>query len=249
LRQRFAAREPAFGVTCSTSPFAAEALSRSGFDFVIVDTEHGAISIPELLPFLLAVERGDASPVVRVPWAEPAAIMRALDVGAHGIVAPLVDTAEQARTVAVACRYPPDGRRSFGQLSGTIRGVVEANRELVCIVMVESAEGVANIDEIAAVPGVDAVLLGPADLSLSLGVQVVGSADPTNDRLLAAVDRVVEACERHGVAAGWWLAGEEAVTIGLRHGLRLFIPGADLAYIRDGAAADAASLRALAAPG
>ena len=122
---------------------------------------------------LQAISQTDTVPVVRVPWNDPATIMRALDLGAYGIIVPLVNTAEEAAKAVAACRYPPVGMRSSGPVRAVHYGgadyLAKANDEIVVMAMIETKEGLANLDAICATPGLDAVYIGPADLSFALG--------------------------------------------------------------------------------
>ncbi|WP_405182606.1 aldolase/citrate lyase family protein [Nocardia sp. NBC_01377] len=149
-----------------------------------------------LLPVIQAVELGGGASLVRVAMNQPDLIMRALDVGAIGVVVPMVSTPAQARAAADATRYPPHGTRSFGPVRN-FYGVEAAAAVSTCLFMIETAEGLDNVDEIAATPAVDGLFVGPADLGLALGVGL-GGMNPTNETVLSAVATVVRAAEAHG---------------------------------------------------
>ena len=182
----------------------AELMANFDFDWLCVDTQHGLIDYADLCNMLPAISTTDTTPFVRVPWNEPYVIMRALDAGAYGVIVPMINNAEDARRAVAACKYPPEGMRSYGPTRALIYGgpdyPKEANSEIAVILMVETDEGLANVDEIAATPGVDCIFIGPSDLSLAVGLAPgKGWGEPAFD---AAVARIEAACERHKVAIG-----------------------------------------------
>ena len=124
--------------------YSAEAMSRLGFDWICVDMQHGLIDYTDLVNMLPAISTSDATPLVRVPWNEPYEIMKALDAGAYGVIVPMVNNREEAKQAVMACRYPPQGNRSFGPIRGALYGgrgyAVEANDQIACIAMIETAE-------------------------------------------------------------------------------------------------------------
>ncbi len=155
--------------------FTAEMMARQGFDALCVDLQHGTNEAGDVLPMLQAVSQTDTVPFVRVAWNDPAAIMRALDLGAYGIIVPLVNNAEEAAQAVAACRYPPVGMRSSGPVRAAHYGgagyQAGANDEIIVMAMIETKEGLENLDAICATPGLDAVYIGPADLSYALGLK------------------------------------------------------------------------------
>ncbi len=183
--------------------FTAEIMARQGFDALCVDMQHGTSELNDVLPMLQAISQTDTVPVVRVAWNEPAAIMKALDLGAYGIIVPLVNNAEEAALAVSACRYPPVGMRSSGPVRAMHYGgegyFEQANDEIVVMAMIETKEGLANLDAICATPGLDAVYIGPADLSFALGMAPRGdNPDPTH---LATCDKIRETAHEHGIKA------------------------------------------------
>lgn len=186
------------GTWCSIpSMSCAELLAAVGFDWLCIDLQHGSLG-DEMMPLVVQLcERLGTSAVVRVGWNSPFLIGRALDAGASGVMVPLVETAADAERAAQACRYPPRGSRSWGPLSRIGGGVPPAadDRDLMCLVMAETAAAVKNIEAIASTPDVDGVFIGPADLSLSLTGQRGGD-------IRESVDRVSDACRRAGIYAG-----------------------------------------------
>jgi 4-hydroxy-2-oxoheptanedioate aldolase len=148
--------------------------------------------------------RTPTTPLVRVPWNEPGIIGRVLDAGALGVIIPMVNTPEDAARAVAACRYAPDGSRSYGPLGALARYgpeyVATANQRVLCIPMIETRQAVEAVDDILAVPGIDAVYVGPADLSLTYGLPP--GADQADPVFHSALATVVAACQRHGVVPG-----------------------------------------------
>jgi 4-hydroxy-2-oxoheptanedioate aldolase len=184
------------------APIAVELIGEAGFDFVIIDTEHVLINPETLENMIRAAETVSLTSLVRVSSASPKEILRALDSGAQGIVVPQVERADEMRLVVTSCKYHPAGLRSlnggrpgsFGK-SSLAEYVTRANREIVVVPMIETATGVANLAEILAVPGIDMVLEGAADLSQSYGLPWQTSAAPVEQ----ALRQIHEQCERAGV--------------------------------------------------
>ncbi|RAK28381.1 4-hydroxy-2-oxoheptanedioate aldolase [Actinoplanes lutulentus] len=216
------------------SAASAEILGRSGLDWILVDMQHGSANAADLLPLIQAIELGGSHALVRVPANDASLIMRALDLGAIGVIVPMVSTAAQARAAAEATRYPPAGNRSFGPIRN-FYGLDRAEASTTCLVMIETAEGLANVDEIAATPGVDGLFVGPVDLGLALGAGLRLTAGGVVDE---AISQVVEAATRHGIIAGVaGLSPEHAESL-LSAGARLVTVGSDLGYVTKGLAGD-----------
>ena len=177
--------------------YTAETMSSLGFDWLCVDLQHGMLSYDDLTYMLPAISTSDTVPIVRVPWNEPYEIMKALDAGAYGVIVPMVNNREEAASAVSACRYPPDGLRSFGPIRAAMyagRGyTTESNNQIACIAMVETAEGIDNLDEIASTPGLDAIYIGPADLAFALGLKPGQDDDPKH---IETVDKILAACRR-----------------------------------------------------
>jgi 4-hydroxy-2-oxoheptanedioate aldolase len=232
IQQAMADGRPSYGVwAVAPSASSAETLGRGGLDWILFDTQHGAVGWSELLGLIQAAELGGTSAMVRVGANNPRLIMRALDMGAIGVVVPLVSTAEQALTAAEATRYPPHGIRSFGPVRRFYDPDV-ASASTTCLVMIETAEGMANLDAIAATPGIDGLFVGPVDLGLALGAGLQPSGD--SDVLREAVARVVDAADRHGIIAGAASLNPSHAESLLAAGLRLVTVGSDNAYLNNG---------------
>lgn len=194
--------EPVLGAWCTLpDPFAAEIFGRQGYHYVCVDQQHGMIDDSTAFPMVQAITASGASPIVRVRWNEPAAIMSALDVGALGVVVPMIETRADAEAAVGACRFPPVGQRSFGPIRARdVMGSTDPDvlSDVACIIMIETARALADLDEIVSTPGIDGVYIGPSDLALALG-EKPGSTAPVFEE---AVQRIADTCRRHGVAVG-----------------------------------------------
>ena len=197
--------KPATGCWLSIpSTYSAEIMAHQGFDYVCVDMQHGMIDYADAARMFTAISTTDAMPFVRVPWNDPAIIMKVLDAGAYGVVVPLVNTRAEAELAVAACRYPPEGIRSNGANRAILYAgsdyVASANREMACIVMIETKQALENLDDILAVPGLDGVYIGPSDLSFALGLPPRMDSDvPLH---VETVARILAACQEHGVVAG-----------------------------------------------
>jgi 4-hydroxy-2-oxoheptanedioate aldolase len=204
LRDRLRAGEPCYGAWLSIpDSFVAEAVAQQGFDYVCIDLQHGMMDYAAAAEMILAIHSAGSVPIVRVPSNEIGIINRMLDAGARGIIVPLIETVADVEAAVRACRYPPDGSRSFGPNRAALEGGPDyfetANETVLCIPMVETKPALDSIEEILAVPGVDALYVGPNDLSLALGMKP-GPDNP--DPYQSAYQRVAEACGAAGIAAG-----------------------------------------------
>ncbi|MDH3699977.1 MAG: aldolase/citrate lyase family protein [Alphaproteobacteria bacterium] len=210
--------------------FSAEIMARQGFDALCVDMQHGTAEMNDVLPMLQAISQTDTVPVVRVAWNDPAAIMKALDLGAYGIIVPLVNTAEEAAKAVAACRYMPIGMRSSGPVRAMHYGgadyAAEANDEIIVMAMIETQEGLANLEAICATPGLDAVYIGPADLSYALGL--APRADNPDATHLATCDKIRETAHKHGIKAVMHCAGAEFAAGAVKRGFDMVMLTSDL---------------------
>jgi 4-hydroxy-2-oxoheptanedioate aldolase len=193
-------------------PLLAEQAAIAGYDYVCIDTQHGQPDVSDVPVLLSAMGRGSAVPLVRVPKNDHAVIGRVLDAGALGVIVPMINTADDARRAVAACRYAPLGERSFGPQLARVRHGLDyfsvANEAIVCLPMIETVEGVEAIEDIVRVDGVDAVYVGPADLSVTLGLPP--SMTNTDEVFVRAIDRVLTACRAHGVVVGIHVGAAQA---------------------------------------
>lgn len=234
------------GVTIGTwlqigSSQTAEIMGQAGFDWVILDTQHGGMSEASLLPLLQALSATGTPALVRVNWLDPALIMRAGDLGADGVVIPMVNTPEDAELAVRSIRYPPRGMRSFGPLRNYFIGG-EAKQAL-CLCMIETVEALANVEKIAAVPGLDGLLVGPADLALSMGLEFAG---PMRPEVLDGIERVAAACRNNGLIAASVAMDTANLGDQVQRGITFITMGADSLFMRQAAAAQLAQARDLA---
>ncbi|MBL8773776.1 MAG: 2,4-dihydroxyhept-2-ene-1,7-dioic acid aldolase [Phenylobacterium sp.] len=215
---------------------AAEAMAAQGWDALTADAQHGLIGYDELVPILQAMRASEVTPLVRVPWNAPGDIMKALDAGAMGIICPMISTVAECEAFVQACRYPPLGYRSFGpSRPSMIYGAdyaQHANAEILTFAMIETAEGLENVEAIVAVPGLDAVYIGPSDLSLSLGGEPRQDSD--DPRILAAFDRILAACKAAGVRTGVHTNSPAYSKQMIARGFDLVTVGSDLRYLMGG---------------
>jgi 4-hydroxy-2-oxoheptanedioate aldolase len=219
-------------------------MAHSGFDWVCVDMQHGMIDFAQMVHMLQGISSTDTAPLVRVPRNEPGIIGKSLDAGAWGIIVPMVNTREEAEEAVAACRYAPVGIRSYGPLRANFYAgsdyFARANGEVTCIVMIETRTAVDNVEDIVSVPGVDAVYMGPADLSVTLGL--APAPDQTDQSFTDALERVVDACRRHDVVPG--IAGNAVTAVKrLQQGFRLVEVASDAGLLGVGAAMALAQVR------
>ena len=216
-------------------PVVAELLAATAFDYVCLDLQHGAATYADLPTLCQAMRAAGRAPLVRVPWNEPVHVMRALDSGAAGVLVPMVDSADDARRAVAACRFPPTGARSWGPMWGDVRAdgalpPAEQDAAVLCAVMVETQAGVDALEEIVAVPGVDAVYVGPNDLALSCGYGRATYRDsPDVDALL---QRVVDVCRAAGVVAGLHCSDTDMALQWAGRGMRMVTAATDTTLLR-----------------
>jgi 4-hydroxy-2-oxoheptanedioate aldolase len=188
------------------SSLVAETLSHQGWDSITVDMQHGHLDWSSAYAMLTAISTTDAVPLFRVAWNAPGDVMRALDGGAYGVICPNIETREECERFVGACLYAPKGYRSVGPRRAVFYGgsdyVAGANGTILTIVQVETARGLKNVEEIAAVPGLDMIYIGPNDLGLSLGREA--KSDQTDPVVVEAIDRILAVAKARGVRAGIW---------------------------------------------
>lgn len=214
------------------TPGIARIIAEAGADFLVYDMEHTGWSVETIRTLIATTRSKQLVPLVRVPTTEYDFIARVLDMGAMGVMVPMVESAEQARTIVAAAKYPPEGRRgaAFGIAHDDYAGgnIVEkirsANREGLLLAQIETAAGLAQVDEIAAVPGIDVLWIGQFDLSLSLGIP----GELAHPRMIAAMDDVIAACRRHGKVAGIMAPDLASGHELLRQGFRMLSYSGDL---------------------
>ena len=235
-------------MVCDTrTPAIARALHVAGFDFFILDTEHGSYSLETVSDMMQMARLEGITPIVRVPDFSYPFIARTLDAGAMGVMVPRVKTRIQVEQIVQAVKYPPMGERGMmnARTNTDYRGMTigdygaQANQETMVIVQIETREAVEDIDAILAVPGVDAALMGPADLSVSLGVMDTGHAKVTE-----YIQRVADAAKRRGLPSGTHVGDLETLKVWRDRGMRLLMYNYDFGLMMDAATAAIKELRA-----
>jgi 4-hydroxy-2-oxoheptanedioate aldolase len=240
LKRRLKAGETTVGAWLSFAESAvAEIMAGTGYDWILIDTEHAPFG-PEGLQAVLTAFHGRPSvPIVRVPWNSPVYIKQVLDLGAEGVLVPMVMTADEARAAVAACKYPPEGIRGFGprRASDYYRRVeayvASANESVLVALQIEHIDAVGRVDEILAVPGIDVVCLGPNDLSGSMGL--LGQIE--HPSVVKAITRVLEAAGRRRITACMGMAFPSAVNRQwVAGGARFIIAAEDQTVLRLGVA-------------
>ena len=184
--------------------YSAELMAHQGWDSVTIDLQHGPVDFQAAVGMLQAISTTGAVPMARLPWNDPALIMKLLDAGAYGLICPMINTRPEAEAFVAAARYPPQGNRSFGPNRAVQYGGADywrhANEEVLLLAMVETATALENLDQILSVPGLDGTYIGPSDLSLSLGRSP--TLDPTDSDVLAAMEVIRKKTRAKGLIAG-----------------------------------------------
>lgn len=179
-------------------------MAHQGFDWLCIDMQHGVIDYQVAVTMLQAIGSTETIPFVRVPWNEPGIIGKMLDAGAYGVIVPLVNSRTEAEAAVRACRYAPAGSRSYGPTRAAYYGgsdyAASANEQIACIPMIETEQAVADLDDILSVQGIDAVYVGPADLSLTLGLRP--AMDHDDETFQAARLKIAATCRDRGIVAG-----------------------------------------------
>jgi 4-hydroxy-2-oxoheptanedioate aldolase len=194
------------GWLSTDSPFVAEIMAAQGYDSLTIDLQHGFVGYDAARGMLQAMRASGVTPMVRVPWLDPADIMKALDAGAYGIICPMVNTRAEAEQLVSYMRYPPNGVRSFGPSRVTFSAGADygqhADKEVLCFAMIETAEAMRNLDAIVATPGLDGVYIGPADLTLGLtGRKYPTGFDREEPEMIEAIKRVLDSAHKAGIRA------------------------------------------------
>ena len=216
--------------------FSAEVMAQQGWDSVTVDMQHGLIDEGDMLPMLQAISTTNAVPVVRVPWLEPGVLMKALDAGAYGVICPMINTREDAQKLVAWTHYAPMGTRSFGPIRASIYGGADyaekANQTIVTFAMIETAQALDNLDSILSVEGLDAIYIGPSDLSLSLGCKPV--FDDVEPKAAEAMAHILARAKHHGVVAGVHNGRPDVARARVASGFRFVTLGSDARLLAQG---------------
>nr|7NNK_A Chain A, HpcH/HpaI aldolase [Rhizorhabdus wittichii RW1]7NNK_B Chain B, HpcH/HpaI aldolase [Rhizorhabdus wittichii RW1] len=225
----------------------AEALARLDYDAVVIDMQHSPIDFGQVAPMLIAIELGGAEPFVRTQVNDPSDIMKLLDAGAYGIIAPMVNTRAEAQTLASALHYSPRGLRAFGPRRPSLRYgsgyLAQASETVVGLAMIETREALANIDEILSVDGIDGVFIGPTDLALDLGHAPL--VDTEEAEVVSAIAHVRERAHAAGKRVGIFCGSGGFARVKLAEGFDFVTAAPDLAMLSAAARQVIADARAL----
>lgn len=227
------------------SAWSAELMAHQGWDSLTIDMQHGLIGYETALLQLQAISTTEVVPLARVPWNEPGIIMKLLDAGAYGIICPMINNRAEAEAFVGACRYAPEGYRSVGPTRARLYGggdyQTQANKTIITLAMIETAEALENVEAIVSVNGLDAIYIGPADLSLSLtgAVQV----DYTDPDLLAVLDTILAVAQKHDVVAGIHTSSPEFALKMIETGFQLVTVSSDSGLMRAAGEATVAKMK------
>ncbi|MEM7197661.1 MAG: aldolase/citrate lyase family protein [Pseudomonadota bacterium] len=209
--------------------FAAETMAHQGWDSLTIDMQHGVVGYDAAINLLIAVSTTDVVPMVRVPWRDQGIMMKMLDAGAYGLICPMVNNTTDAEEFVSATHYPPRGERSFGPIRGLIYGGSDysdhANDTVVRFAMIETKGGLDNLDDIVRIDGLDAVYIGPSDLSLALGEKPM--LDQRNPHVVEAIDHILATTKKHGKIAGIHNAGAAYAAEMVEKGFQFVTIGSD----------------------
>jgi 4-hydroxy-2-oxoheptanedioate aldolase len=244
LARRLRAGETVHSGWCGLPyPIIAELVGREGFPAVTLDSQHGLWDTGSMVTAIAQVRQGGAAPIVRIPVGAFGTASRALDFGAEGIIAPMINTPADARNYVSFAKFPPIGERSWGPHRAiTLANMPdqrlylrEANELTITFAMIETKSALDNVEAIAATPGIDALFLGPADLSIALSNG--GNVDPMAGEVDREIDRIAAAAGKAGKIMGAYCHTAERAAALARRGVRFLAVGSDMAFLRAGAAA------------
>ena len=230
--------------------FSAEVMAHQGWDTLTIDLQHGVIDYTVMVAMLQAISTTATVPIVRVPWLEPGIMMKSLDAGAYGLICPMVNTREDAQKFVAWTNYAPQGTRSFGPIRALLYGgadyATQANDTVVRFAMIETAQALDNLDAILSVEGLDAIYIGPSDLSLALGCRPV--FDDVDPPVAQALEHILERAKAHGVQAGVHNGTAEGALARIAKGFRFVTVGSDARLMAAGSQQVLAKMRAVKAP-
>lgn len=226
--------------------FSAETMAHQGWDSLTIDLQHGVIDYQAMVPMLQAISTTAVTPVVRVPWLEPGILMRVLDAGAYGVICPMVNSRADAENLVAWTHYAPMGTRSFGPVRASIYGGSDypqlANSTIVTFAMIETAKALDNLDAILSVEGLDAIYIGPSDLSLALGC--APAFDDVDPKVSEAIDHILERAKAHGVVAGIHNGVPHVALARIEKGFQFVTVSSDARLLAASAAQTVAAMRA-----
>ena len=252
LKEIWARGEAVINGWCSIpSSFSAEIMAHQGFDSITIDMQHGLVDYQVAVTMLQAISTTSVIPLTRVPWSDPARLMKILDAGSYGVICPMISTPEDAEALVKACKYPPWGFRSFGPIrakyygGGTTHGGGDyhhfANDETLVIPQIETREAIKNLDAILQIPGISAIYVGPSDLSMALGKEPrKGQSDP---EVVEAKQFILETSKRHNIPAGIHTNSTEVAVEMIKQGFQLTSLQSDDRFLMSKAKAEVEAVR------
>ncbi len=216
--------------------FSAETMAHQGWDTLTIDLQHGVVDYQAMVTMLQAISTTSTVPIVRVPWLEPGILMKSLDAGAYGVICPMVNTREEAQRFVAYTSYAPQGTRSFGPVRALLYGGADypakANETIVRFAMIETAQALDNLDAILSVEGLDAIYIGPSDLSLALGCKP--TFDDVDAPVAQAIDHILARAQAHGVKAGIHNGRPDVARARIAKGFRFVTVGSDARLLAAG---------------
>ena len=225
--------------------FSAETMAHQGWDALTIDLQHGVVDYQAMVPMLQAISTTATVPVVRVPWLEPGILMKTLGAGAYGVICPMVNTREDAQKLVAYTHYAPRGTRSFGPVRALLYGGADyaqhANDTIVTFAMIETAQALDNLDDILSVEGLDAIYIGPSDLSLALGC--TPTFDDVDPPVAQAIDHILARAKAHGVVAAIHNGSPEAALARIAKGFQFVTVSSDARLMAAGAQQVVAKMR------
>jgi 4-hydroxy-2-oxoheptanedioate aldolase len=220
-------------------------MAHQDWDSLTIDLQHGVIDYQAAVTMLTAISTTSTVPVIRVPWLEPGILMKSLDAGAYGVICPMVNTRDDAARLVAYTNYAPRGTRSFGPIRALLYAGADypqhADRTIVRFAMIETAQALDNLDAILSVEGLDAIYIGPSDLSLALGCKP--AFDEVDPPVAAAIEHILERAKAHGVVAGIHNGSPAAARARVARGFRFVTIGSDARLMAAGAQQVLASMR------
>ena len=219
------------------STFSAETMAHQGWDSLTIDLQHGVVDFQKAVDMLTAISTTNTVPMARVPWNEPGILMKVLDAGAYALICPMVNTREDAEKLVAATHYPPRGTRSFGPVRALLYGgadyPTQADDTVVVFAMIETKQALDNLDDILSVPGLDAIYIGPSDLSLALGCNP--TFDDVEPPVVEAIDHILARAKAHGLVAGIHNGTPEAALKRIAKGFQFVTVSSDARLMAAGA--------------
>lgn len=250
MKQKLREGQPVIGCAVTLpEPFICEAMGRAGFDFLLVEMEHSPLTISELQAMMIALNPTESTVIARTPWNDPVWVKQILDVGVEGIIFPWINSRAECEAAVAATKYPPEGIRGIGprraaRFAESLEDyLAHANDNVLVLPQIERIEAVERLDEILTTPGLDGIMVGPADLAASMGLRNDLGSPAVDD----AVRRILDGCLRHGVPFGMFTgtAGQAAAWIDA--GGKIATVGADFVWIDEGIARTQAEIAGILA--